>query len=282
MSTTERPTRTYSGRADPDAVYAFARATNDTNERYVAGDAVPPLFTASLILDSWSPANRDAASRAGITGYTGGVHGEHDIIYHSPVRPGAAVRWYAEPYGVRQVKGGALVTGRVLMSDLDGAPLVEHFWSSLYIGGKVRTEFGLEPPDHAFPPEARRHPAGSRTLFIDRDQAFRYAGVTGDRIGHSIDDEIARGEGFPGKIVQGLCTFGMCSAAAVDIIADGDPDRLGRLACRFAAPTRPDRELAVEFYDAGYSRAGGQQFAFEAVQGGVPVVKHGRVELRSA
>jgi acyl dehydratase len=170
---------------------------------------------------------------------------------------------------------------RVEITTSDGAPLVEHLWSSFYVQGKVAAPFGPDLPDHHLTEEARARPLGRKTLFVDRDQAFRYAGVSGDRVGHAIDDEIAQQQGFPGKILQGMCTLSLCSGALVDMTAAGEPARLRRLACRFARPTRPNKELHVDIYDAGRSRDGGQAYAFEATQNGATVIKHGAVEVGS-
>ena len=94
-----------------------------------------------------------------------------------------------------------------------------------------------------------------------------------------IDDEAARRAGFPSKFLQGLCTFAMCSGAVVKVGADGDPDRLRRLACRFSSPVFPRNNLTVDVYDAGETADGGRALAFEASSAGATVIKHGRAEL---
>jgi acyl dehydratase len=269
----------YSARVDPDAVYAFARATNDANPRYVSCDAVPSLFTNSLIFEAWASINRELLEEARISGFVTGVHGEHDVFYRAPIHPGMGLCWRTEPYAARQTNGGALSTIRVTIADEAGTPRVEHLWSSFFVKGTVVAPFGPDLPDHTFPEEARCHPVGRRALPVDRDQAFRYAGVTGDRVGHALDDEVARRSGFPAKILQGMCTLSMSSGALVDMLAGGDPAVLRRLACRFTAPARPGTELSVEVFDAGLTSEGGRAFAFEVTQETATVIKHGRVEL---
>jgi len=270
----------FRGRIDEDAALAYALATNDRNPLYLDGTAVPPLFTATLILHAMGSATRVANPLASVTGARGGVHGEHDVFFWGVVHPGMAVEWDSSLYGMRQTRGGVLMTRRILVSDTNGAPLVEHFWSDFLIGGTIEGDFvESNLVDHTFPEEARRRPYDSRTLTVDRDQAFRYAGVSGDFAGHAIDESIALEEGYPGKILQGLCTFGMCSGAVVDMAAQGDPRRLRRLAGRFAAPAFPGLDMVVDAYDVGVTEEGGRAFVFEAVQDGVTVVKHGRVEL---
>jgi acyl dehydratase len=272
-------TQFYEGRVDGDAAVAYAMATNDRNDLYQRGEAVPPLFTVALILPSIWEAQRLAVGLDSIRGARGSVHGEQDVFYRSPITPGTALRWQARTSGARQTKGGVAVTQSVLITDAAGAPLVEHLWSNFHIGATIDTDFGDAEVDHTFPEEARTHLVGSRTVTVDRDQAFRYAGASGDRVGHSIDDDVARSEGYPSKILQGMCTFGLCSGAVVDLGADGDTSRLRRLAARFSAPTFPGRDLVVRLYDAGSTAEGNQALAFEATQDGVTVIKHGRAEF---
>ncbi len=129
------------------------------------------------------------------------------------------------------------------------------------------------------PPPAARRLLGSHAFEIAPDQGFRFAGASGDRVGHSVDDEMARREGFPGKILQGLCTLSMCSGAVVEIGAAGDPDRVRRFAGRFSAPVFPRQTLVVDVYDAGTTDDGAAVLAFEASASGRPAVTHGRAEL---
>ena len=268
----------YRGRVDEDAVVAYAFAVNDRNPLYLQGAAVPPLFTATLIL----PALQDAFHRVGATGVIrndrGGPHGEHDIHFHAAVHPGMHLQWETAVRGLRQTGGGVLSVVRILVTDPDGAPLVEHFWSNFHVGATLAANLGEPAPDHTFPEAARAEPLAVRAITIDRDQAFRYAGVSNDRAPHSLDEEAAREEGYPTKILQGMCTFGMVAGAVVDGAAGGDPRRLLRLACRFAGPVFPARDLVVDLYRAGAVDAEHRSVAFEARQGGVTVIKHGRAE----
>lgn len=264
---------------DEDAVAAFALATNDHNPRYLDGTAVPPLFTTTTILETTWESQRLSADLVDISGTTGSVHGQHDVYFHGRVVPGMTVRSQGATYCARQTPAGVLVVQRIIVSDPDDGPLVEHRWSNFHIGATIAGELGPPPGDHTFPEDARQSPVGSRVVPVDRDQAFRYAGVSGDRVGHAISDDIAQIEGYPSKILQGMCTFGLASGAVVDLVADGDPYRLTRLAVRFARPAFPRKDLAVNIYDAGVTDDNRKAFVFEGVQDGVTVLKHGRVEL---
>ncbi len=150
---------------------------------------------------------------------------------------------------------------------------------NFHVGATVAEELGPPLASHSFPENSRDLLVGRRMVRVDRDQAFRYAGVSGDRVGHAISDDIAQIEGYPSKILQGMCTFALASGVLVDFLADGDPYRLSRLAVRFARPAFPRKDLEVNVYDAGTTEPGCRAFAFEGVQDGVTVLKHGRVEL---
>jgi acyl dehydratase len=268
------------GRVDPDAVFAYARATNDLNPRYLDGDAVPVAFTATLVrsLMPWSAYGFNPLDF--VEGVRGGVHGLQDVRLHGPVKQGQQVQWAGEIGGLKQNAGGVLVTRRIIISDMTGVPLVEHLWTDFLMGATIRGE-PLESalPDHTFPKEARERPLGSRVVPVDRDQAFRYAGVSSDHAPHSMDDERAWEEGRPGKILQGMCTFGLCCGAVVDVGAGGEPGRVRRIAGRFSAATYPNRDIDVRLYDAGLTPEGARSLAFEAFQDGVAVITHGRAEV---
>jgi acyl dehydratase len=275
--TTEQGGELRFGRIDADAVVAYAGASNDPNPRYLSGEAVPPLFTVSLLLTAHLEAGLN--ERAPVEGATKVVHGQHDTRLLGPVVPGMAVQWRSGLHSVYNTKGGVIETTRTVVLDTDGRPVVEHLWSNFSVNGHVEQELGPRLPDHAFPEAARARPVGTRTIHIDRDQGFRYAGVSGDRVGHAIDDEIARAEGYPGKILQGLCTFAVCGGALVQLAAAGDPRRIHRLAGRFSRPTFPGRDLVVRLYAIGGAEGGRRAFAFEAQQDDRTVIRHGRVEV---
>jgi acyl dehydratase len=272
-------TATHEDTVDEDAVAAFALATNDSNPRYLNGQAVPPLFTATLILETSGESQRVGVGLDDISGSKGSVHGQHDVHFHGKVLPGMGLRSRGSTLCARQTKSGVLVVQRIVVMDSVGSPLLEHFWSNFHVGATIPKELGPAPADHTFPEEARQRPVARKVVPVDRDQAFRYAGVSGDHAGHAISDDIAKIEGYPSKILQGMCTFGLASGALVDLLVDGDPSRLCRLAVRFARPTFPRKDLEVNIYDVGTTEERRKVFAFEGVQDGVTVLKHGRVEL---
>jgi acyl dehydratase len=268
----------FEGRIDPDAAQAYALATNDPNSVYAEGLAVPPLYTVSLALPALLEGTRDAADPGAIRGVRGGVHGEHDVFFHQPMQPGMSLRWTSVTHCATVTGAGVMVTQRIVLDD-GAVPVVEHLWSTLYLGGAIDTPLGPPLPDHTFPDDARARPLGSYDFDVTGDQTFRYAGASTDHGPVHIDDEAARRVGFPSKFLQGLCTLAMCSGAVVKLAAGGDPQFLRRLSGRFAAPVFPRSTLTVDVFDAGTSGDGERVAVFEAHSGGATVVKHGRAEF---
>jgi acyl dehydratase len=274
-----RATETRTGRIDPDAAMAYALATNDPNQVCLEGGAVPLLYTVSLVLPSMTESVRLGLEPGAITNIRGGVHGSHDVYFHHPLRPGAEVSWTSETSGAEQTPAGVQVPQKIVVSDAAG-PAVTHYWTTLYIGGRIDPPAqGERLADHLLPNEAKARPLGTYTTYATGDQSFRYAGASTDHAAFHIDDVAAQKAGFPSKFLQGLCTFAMCSGAVVHLLVGGDPHRVRRLAGRFSSPMFPRHELVVEFFDIGPGADDVHLYGFEATSAGQTVVKHGRAEI---
>ncbi len=264
---------------DGDATAAFAVSYNDPNPVYLAREAVPPVYVVTHLLRGLHEANQGAEDPGAVTGTTGGVHAQHDIYFHRPIEIGTPIQWNASVHSYTQTKAGVLSAIRFLVTDPDGTPLVEHFWTSMRISGRIAADVGPQLAPHTFPDGARERPVGSFTYDIPFDQSFRYAGASHDHAPMHINDKHAQTAGFPSKFLQGLCTFSMCSGAVVKLAAGGDPNRLRRFAGRFASPVYPNNQLEVQVFDGGTNDAGNAIVAFEAVSAGVAVMKHGWAEI---
>ena len=204
---------------------------------------------------------------------TGGMHGEHDVVLHRPIVAGEPLQIWVEGHGARTAGRNALVTLRYVAVDDADAVVAEQWWTTVFLGTACET-VGEPPPDHAFPEEARARSLGSWEVDVDEAMARRYAEVSGDWSPHHFDVEGARRSGFERPFLHGLCTMALCGRAVVEQVADGDADRVRRLAVRFASPAFLGDRLRVDLYDAGPLGV-----AFEAECGGTTVVTHGRAEL---
>jgi len=72
------------------------------------------------------------------------------------------------------------------------------------------------------------------TREADRYRPVYYAAVSGDFNPIHIDPEVGRAAGFPGAILQGMCTMAWLADACAAYL--GDPARVKRLRVRFSRP----------------------------------------------
>ena len=85
--TVERASRhgPFAGRLEPQHIASYAAATADQTAAVLGGAAVPAVFPAALTFRAQEAANGDVP-KAAWDGARGGVHGEHDIVLHRPLR----------------------------------------------------------------------------------------------------------------------------------------------------------------------------------------------------
>ena len=202
----------------------------------------------------------------------GGVHGEHDIVVHRAPVPDEPLRTWVELHGVHPAGRNTAVVVRYSTVDAADAVVAEQWWTTVYLG-TAAAPAGARGPDHAIPDGARQHVLGTHSIDVDVDMARRYAEASGDWSAHHFDADAARASGADRPFLHGLATMALCARAVV-AVTGVDPDRVGRLAVRFATPMPLGEWLVVQVYDAGASG-----IAFEATGGGAVVATHGRVEL---
>jgi acyl dehydratase len=263
----------FEDRFDVERVQRFSAATGQTRPRPRSGEEVPPGAAVTLLWEAQN-AGRDAlVPREFQQAASGGVHGEHDIVWHRRVTLDEPLVTWVEGWGARPAGGHSVVTLHYVTMDADDHVVVEQWWSTVWLGVTCRAG-GVDAPEHAFPDEARNHPVGSWTVDVDEDMARRYAEVSGDWSAHHFDEAAARRSGSDRPFLHGLCTLALCAQGAVDTGAGEGVGALERIAGRFARPLPLGDRLEVEFF-----RAGPKELAFEARSGERTVVSNGRARL---
>ena len=260
---------------DAGLIQRYATATNDPSPAVQAGAAVPPVAIVTQIWDAQNE-GRDAAVPAAFQqAAVSGVHGEHDVVLHRTIVPGEPLRIWVEAHGARPAGRNSLVTLRYSAFDAREQLVAEQWWTTVYLG--ISCDATGEPaPGHAFPDGARDRPLGTYSVDVDDGMATRYAEVSGDWSAHHFELAAARQSGFDRLFLHGLCTMALCAQGVVQVAAGGDPERVRRVAVRFATPTFLGERLDVRLYDAGPLAV-----AFEADSGEATVVTNGWAELRS-
>lgn len=264
----------YPATVTSDQLTAYAGATADDTSAVLSGTAVPVLFPIVLAFSAGDDARADLPDSIWER-VRGGVHGEHDVVVHRPLRPGEEIVTWTTISAIRTVAPGTQVVVHFAHHDSGGALAVEQWWTMILLGLDGVDDLGDMPAPHRFPETALGCPLGSARQHVAPDTARRYAEVSGDWSAHHFDIEAARAEGFGYLFNHGLATMAMCLHRVLRIIGVDDPGRVRRAAVRFSTPTPLGGDLDVNAYDAG------DAVVFDATSGGENVITHGRLELRS-
>jgi acyl dehydratase len=264
----------FPGVLDAPRILAYADATADPTVTVRAGRAVPAIFPIILAFAAQEAARADLPESIWER-VRGGVHGEHDIVLHRPLRVGESLDTWAELSAVRTTRAGTQVVVHFEQLDATGCTAVEQWWTMVLLGLDGVADLGVMPAAHRFPDAARDHPLGAAVQHVAEHTAARYAELSGDWSAHHFDVDAARAAGFDFLFAHGLCTMAMCAHRVLDLVGVDDPGLVHRVAVRFAAPTRLGGDLTVRAFGAG---AGA--IAFDASCDGATVVTHGRLELR--
>jgi acyl dehydratase len=115
----------------------------------------------------------------------------------------------------------------------------------------------------------------NKTVEFKRDQIRAYAQASGDHNPIHLDDEFARKVGLPGVIAHGMLQMGLMANVAV-AAAGGDPRRIKRLGCRFAAMVLPGDKVTF----SGEPDAGGRMEITAVKQDGERILTKAFAEIR--
>ena len=260
---------------DGDRSIAYAKATNDPVPAHLDGTYAPPVFAVVPIWQSIMDALGGVTPPEALPHV---VHGEQDMWFTRPLRPGETVTTRGVTTGVHAKSSGTTVSAKLETRDANG-DLVNEQWNVSFFRGVIADESsGEAAPSHHVDVDGA--PAAQVRAQVDEDQTFRYADASGDRMPIHLDDEFARNVGLPGIIVHGLCTMAFTSWAVLTEFGGADPTRLARLAVRFSQPVLPGQVITTSLWDAG-TDSGDQVVAFSTTNPeGNLVVKDGLALIR--
>ncbi|HVF52898.1 MAG TPA: MaoC/PaaZ C-terminal domain-containing protein [Actinomycetota bacterium] len=258
-----------------DAIEAYARATNDENERYISTDVVaPPVFPVVPAFGTFMAAGMDPELGADLLRL---VHAGQEHVFHAPIRPGDVLTVEAKLESVEQKETGETFTVAATETNQDGV-LVAEVRGTMFIRGSGS---GARKDAPAAGDEPERDIVYEETTKIDDDQTHRYADASGDHNPIHLDPNVAQMAGLPGIIVHGMCTMAIATKAAVNGVAGGDPTRVRRLSVRLSKPVLPGQELTTKLWKSGSE--GGETYAFETYNpDGAAVIKNGLIEIAPA
>jgi NAD(P)-dependent dehydrogenase (short-subunit alcohol dehydrogenase family)/acyl dehydratase/putative sterol carrier protein len=264
--------------ARPEHLRAYALSTLDENPAYLdtsrkGGVIAPPLFAVRLLKDALFRAVGDPELGADLMRL---VHGEQDMEFLRPLRPWDLVATRAEITGIEEKSTGELLHLEERLS-VDGE-LAVRVRASMFIRdpGKKKDGGAAEAPE---PAPAKRAQAFKEQVTVTDGMSLRYADASLDNNPIHTDADVAKLAGFPGVILQGLCTMALAQRTIVNAVAKGDPTKLRRLAVRFSKPVLIGDALTIEGWDQD-EREGVRTYGFHVVnQKGDEVIKNGVAEV---
>jgi acyl dehydratase len=259
------------------ALQQYARAYDHDNpfffdERTPGGIIAPPMFGVVPIWQSIVKVVTDSDVGADLLRL---VHGEHEVEFISPMRPGDVITSTAT---IRSITSGA--TGETMAIGVTARNQRGETVQNTIFTAFVRSVGGGRSEADAREQEAERgEPIAVVAQPIAADQTFRYAQASGDVNPIHLDANVAKMAGLPGIIVHGLCTMAFCSKAVIEAVCGGDPRRLRRLRVRFVRPVLPGQTISTRIWAAQESTSR-KTFEFETVNpNGRAVIRGGIAEV---
>ena len=203
---------------------------NEPNYTYEKKLKVIPTFSVAIIFDLF----RVVTTACNIN-VAGVLHGEQDLIFHNPIPPSGTMTTEGKitNYYDKGTKG-ALV---VVESETFHGSSKKLFTSIITLFSRLDGGFGGKSAPHKTIVMPEREPDFIVEAKPSPDQPLVFR-LSGDTFELHVDTEFAKIAGFEKPIMHGLCTYGFACRALVASLTAGEPERVRRLACRFAHPSR--------------------------------------------
>src|SRR5579885_26368 len=187
-----------------------------------------------------------------------GVHASHDLIIHRAIRPPARLHSRAIVAGIEPRKPGAFQLTRIETIGEDGSPVCTSWYGSIYRGVEVKGP-GRMAAYVPVVPEPRgpvKQPPREFTIPVAAGLAHVYTECA--RIFNPIhtDAAIAHQAGLPAIILHGTATLALAVSGIIAAESDGHPDRVRRIAGRFAAMVMMPSEIRLRILSREHAEDG--------------------------
>jgi len=209
--------------------------------------ALNPLRTLPSMAASLIVGKGIGAKRTGVR-FRSMVHAAQRVMIPAPLPAEAvatAVTRISDIFD-RGAAGAHLVAETTLSDKASGVKLAR-IWSSTL--ARDDGNFGGPP----LPAERWDSPGGAphATVHVETrpDQALLFR-LSGDTNPLHADPIVAQAAGFPGPILQGLCTYGM-ACRALQAFTKEDGGEIGDLSARFSAPVYPGETVTFDLWRSG-------------------------------
>jgi hypothetical protein len=176
------------------------------------------------------------------------LHREQEILVHHRIPVVGTAVSRSEIVEVEDLGSAAVLVQHTALVGADGRTLVTgvsriHARGAGGIGGPPASTAAVATP--------RRAPDAVSDLPVAVDQADRYQRCSrGASMRDNVhtDAHFARAAGYPGPILQGVCTYAMVCAAILDTVPSADSNRVHRYAARFLGIVFPGETLRTRMW----------------------------------
>jgi acyl dehydratase len=253
-----------------EAIEAYARATSDLNERYLAGSksVASPVWPVVPAFPLFMAAARDPELGADLRRL---LHASEEHLLFGAIRPGDVLTVSGVLASITPHRAGEAFT--VVVSERSANGVLAEVRGTMLIRGSATGEAGVrdDPPGHEV--------AHEHVTEVDDDQMQRYADASGDHNPIHLDRAAARRAGLRAPILHGMCTMAMVTKGAVDGLAGGDPTRVRRVRVEFSRPVLAGQRLTTRFRELD-APPGATLYGFETTaDSGAVVVSDAEIEI---
>jgi acyl dehydratase len=274
-------------RVDERWTMAYAAALGDVRPHYMDttrpdGIVAHPLFS---VCPEWPVivASRRLSEQAGVSpsDLRMGVHASHDVTVHRLIKPGDVLATSLLTAGVINIEPGAMVSTRLRTVDGNGSPVATTRQDGIHLGVEA---VGPDRPDPDLPAaiEGKERRGRPEVLTVELLAGAAHTYTECARIWNPIhtDKAVAVAAGLPDIILHGTANLAHGVSAVVAGRADGAPESVRRVSCRFAAMVELPSCLTIRIWKGNDTGSGLRTVPFEVLNGsGEPAVKDGLVVL---
>ena len=173
----------------------------------------------------------------------GSFHMAHKLVVYKPLDVNGAILTFEDVITDVYDRNGK---GIVIRSDLtaydeNGEKVFTNIGDTIYgvyeaPGMPAFPKGDLEIPDRA--------PDFAKADFVAENQHLLYR-LSGDTNTIHVDAEVAKSEGFPKPIMQGLCSFGYACRLAIQGFFPGEPERFQSIEAQLRSPLLPGTNVEL-------------------------------------
>jgi len=228
----------------------YAAAVGDANPRYMddtQGIVAPPLFAVAVTWPIMERIQDQLGGRLPMEVIATMVHATEHLVFHRPIRPGDRLRVGGRVAAVLPGSAGTRFVLRLDATDTDGNAVFTEYAGALFRGVSC-PDSGRGKED--IPDLPRRDepasPLWECEIPIAREAAHLYDGCTDIVFPIHTSPAFARAVGLPDILLQGTATLALAAREILNREAQGTPERLREIACRFTGMVIPGTPIRLQ------------------------------------